>query len=233
MRVDYGAEKEGYYFSSGSPIIFSKHSLGKWQPWNQKVQLVLKKIVNPVPMYAKHVKREIPVLDQEVGYDLMVGDWVAPHGSGNIQDFKFQCKKRYVEWNDFDFELEVRFKEGQDGIVQINYEKKYGSALLLPRESPEGGFQDVLIKKASGQTLNSNNFPQENCAYFFKVRSDHAGGPLYGKIINDFEFGLQGAKTARISFTYYLNPDGTRNMEFDPERNLFKLGRKELPVKDP
>ncbi len=30
------------------------------------------------------------------------------------------------------------------------------------------------------------------------------------------------SKTAIIRFTYYLNPDGTRNVEFDPAKNLFR-----------
>lgn len=58
-------------------------------------------------------------------------------------------------------------------------------------------------------------------------------GPLYGKILNDFEYGLQKAKTVRISFSYYLNPDGTRNMEFDPKRNLFKSLKSLEEIREP
>jgi hypothetical protein len=39
---------------------------------------------------------------------------------------------------------------------------------------------------------------------------------FYGKIYRDI---------GRYHFTYCLNPDGTRNVEFDPRRNLFpRLG---------
>ena len=36
----------------------------------------------------------------------------------------------------------------------------------------------------------------------------------YGKIYGDF-----------FDMVYYLNPDGTRNVEFDPKRNLFKSAK--------
>ncbi len=58
---------------------FTSKEVGRWLPYNVGFDVVLKKIVNPVPMYAR--KRdviEVPALDEAVGYDLIVSDWVAP-----------------------------------------------------------------------------------------------------------------------------------------------------------
>jgi len=41
---------------------------------------------------------------------------------------------------------------------------------------------------------------------------------LYGKIYGDF-----------FDMVYYLNPDGTRNIEYDPKRNLFKPAKHDEP----
>ena len=41
---------------------------------------------------------------------------------------------------------------------------------------------------------------------------------MYGKIEKEFEFDPKGS----VYFRYYLNPDGTRNLEEDPGKNLFK-----------
>jgi len=53
---------------------------------------------------------------------------------------------------------------------------------------------------------------------------------LYGKIHGEIRFDVINSKTAIIIFTYYLNPDGTRNLEFDQKRNLFQnLKSRETP----
>jgi len=44
---------------------------------------------------------------------------------------------------------------------------------------------------------------------------------LYGKIIHDVLIEPRGSATGKIRFTYYLNPDYTRNLEYDPDVNLF------------
>ncbi len=63
--------------------------------------------------------------------------------------------------------------------------------------------------------------------YLFRVRSvvDEQGKlkeAKYGKLHDDFDFGYAESNKVLLAFTYYLNPDGTRNLEFDPTRNLFK-----------
>jgi hypothetical protein len=64
--------------------------------------------------------------------------------------------------------------------------------------------------------------------YFMRVRTvrDKDGrvvSALYGKIHGDFRWfiGTRAPKSG-LAFTYYLNPDGTRNIEYDPKRNLLK-----------
>lgn len=96
----YWAKKEGYY------ITFKRYRLNKitgiagfrrWEPWNPTVEVVLKKKVNPIAMYAvklnsdfaKHIPT-LPVLDRFIGYDLFAGDWVEPHGLGTHRDFLFK-----------------------------------------------------------------------------------------------------------------------------------------------
>jgi hypothetical protein len=45
---------------------------------------------------------------------------------------------------------------------------------------------------------------------------------MYGKIQGDINISAIRNNTLSIGFTYYLNPDHTRNLEFDPKRNLFQ-----------
>jgi hypothetical protein len=40
-------------------------------------------------MYAKRLDKGPSVLSQPIGYDVMVGDWVAPYGHGQTTDVIF------------------------------------------------------------------------------------------------------------------------------------------------
>ena len=67
--------------------------------------------------------------------------------------------------------------------------------------------------------------------YFFRIRTllDEQGkikSALYGKIYGNFKFG-GATEGGFLNWDYYLNPEfNSLNMEFDPERNLFRnLGK--------
>jgi hypothetical protein len=44
---------------------------------------------------------------------------------------------------------------------------------------------------------------------------------LYGKIYGDLAMSIDRERRPIVSFTYYLNPTGTRNLEFNPKWNIF------------
>ncbi len=235
QQVTCGVRKDGYYGSSGKPATFSNYKDDKWQPWNPTVHVVLKKIGKPVPMYACSLEKEIPLLNEEVGLDLIERDWVAPHGSGKSPDIILLCTKNIASIRDFNLEMHLRFNAKNDGLIQIPYDTSHGSLLRLPREAPIDGYVNNLAKKVTAKTDAPvvSDFLDNKCAYFFRTRSGREGGPLYGKVINDFGYILMNTKTVKITFSYYLNPDGTRNMEFDPKRNLFKNLKSYDELRDP
>jgi len=230
-HVGISAGKEGYYGGGVSPVEFRTwdQSTNRWQPWNPTKTIVLRRVENPVPMYAKHVYWEVvPVLDAPVGYDLEAGDWVISHGKGTVADFLFTVHKNVVSQKNFDSSLELTFSRPGDGIQEVLWPKDYGSGLRLPRYAPEAGYLDRLSFRSRwlpGQRPERDFREDRN--YFFRVRTvlDEQGNvvhALYGKITTDIGFSVRKKETAAVEFTYYLNPDGTRNMEFDPKRNLLR-----------
>jgi hypothetical protein len=64
--------------------------------------------------------------------------------------------------------------------------------------------------------------------FFFRVRAEYDANKqvknaLYGKLLGPIKVNVQATPTAKLEFTYYLNPIALdRNMEFDPKKNLFK-----------
>ncbi len=241
----------GYYRSDALHYTFTNAVDGKWQPWNPLVEFRLRRILNPIPMYAKRVEfygeKKVPVEGKPLGYDLMKGDWVAPFGTGSESDFIFLLQRAPEReamsyWGNtprpyklYDVTLGIAFSNDGDGI-QPAYAQQEGSALILLPEAPETGYQTNLVKRTfreEGEAGHSD--PQGSAGYFFRVRTkrDEKGkivSALYGKIQGDVDVDRHG----QVRFTYYLNPtDNDRNIEFDPSRNLFTGLKSTERVKEP
>ena len=73
------AEKSGYYTTHiGHQFYFDEKNR------HPTFTLLLKKIGKPIAMYAKQIDSlTFPEFNKAIGYDLMVGDWVAPYGKGS------------------------------------------------------------------------------------------------------------------------------------------------------
>jgi hypothetical protein len=219
--LNFVAEKEGYYatrvqYTLGAP---SQYESAKWNP---TVTLVLKKIGKPIAMYAKWVYSDPPIFkktgrppisfNKSIGYDLMVGDWVAPYGKGIHSGIIFTEEFDKKSISDFDYKLTISFPNVGGGIqeyIMPNAEK--GSGLRSPHEAPADGYQPQLIREDyhhPGQAGKSDY--DENRIYLF--RTTLPDGLHYGKIYGD---------PIQMNFRYYLNPTpNDRNIEFDPKQNL-------------
>lgn len=186
---------------------------------NPALTLVLKKIRKPMPMYAKSLNLGIPEFDKPLGFDLMIGDWVAPYGTGISTDIVFTGHLDKRAKNDSDYTLIVSFPKAGDGIQEFSVpESEQGSELHSPHEAPAEGYKAEWLQtktRRPGKPLQTNWDMKRN--YFFRVRTvlDHEGNVVsthYGKIYGDF-----------LRFKYYLNPTpNSRNIEFDPKQNLMK-----------
>ena len=113
-EANYFSQKEGYYRSEGrytfSPAWSPKD--GHFHPWNPVVTMIVRRVVNPIPMYAKYVQANLPRLGEPVGYDLMVGDWVAPNGKGAKDDIVFEMSQNSMSsWTNFTVSFDCIFSK--------------------------------------------------------------------------------------------------------------------------
>ena len=230
--VDLGfyAEKPSYY-----PFRMQYHMGFFYKPeiWNPVQTVVLKRIIRPVPMYAKQLRTHVPDLDKPIGYDLTVGDWIAPYGRGNQGDILFTAHFDKPNNDESDFTLTIGFPNQKDGIQEFSVPAYYlgsqGSELRSAEEAPADGYQPEWVQtdnRKAGQPVKTNRDLNRN--YYFRVRTkmDDRGNIVsahYGKIYGDF-----------MQFTYYLNPTpNSRNVEFDPKQNLIKNLKPEEEVSEP
>ena len=211
---------DGYYDTVQTRFEYSHQEDGKWQPDNQKFEVVLKRIKNPIPMYAKDVdqlmRQTFPGIARDCAFDFEIGDWVAPHGQGKIEDIVFHVEIEREEEGNYRRKIRVFFVRKMDGLVRFEKEMNTGSRLRSDYQAPKEGYLNSisLVRTKVGHTITDSR--NRNANYYFRVRTelDENGNLIsanYGKIHGDFMY-----------FIYYFNPTpNDRNLEFDPERNLF------------
>jgi hypothetical protein len=232
--IRYGLDrKAGYYSGSGGEYRFTNKIAGRWQPWNPTIDIVLKPIVNPVPVYARHIKVHFPTPDKDYGYDLMIGDWVAPYGKGQSADFVFRITGYWKSVSDLDSTVTLTFSNPSDGIQPFAAPPpRKGSELRSPREAPLDGYRSTWswhrARKPGQKSTEQIDDTKDDSNYFFRTRTimDEQGkikSALYGKIYEGFKFAGAVTNGYLDSGPCFLNPEpNSRNMEFDPKRNLAK-----------
>lgn len=230
--IGVGAAKDGYY-ESGVRLEFDAHkekrtAAGVLLPLEKNVELILKKKGKVVPMYMNSIGIRLPVLGKPVGYDLKEGDIVKPYGRGEISDFILQFDGEYVDRNNRTQKLALTFSNPNDGIQEVIYDRKGQSEYNFMREAPEQGY--VHKFESTGKTVNGKRETskrEENMNYVFRVRTevDKKGNIVkawYGKIYGNIVYTDKRPEVVYVDFEYYLNPDGTRNLEEDKNQNLLQ-----------
>lgn len=235
-KIGFTVKREGYYDSVGQ-FEYKKITDEKWEPWNPEVKVVLRKIENPVPMYARDTKKSnliMPVAGKDVGFDLINYDWVTPYGKGSQSDLQFRLEGSYINSNNYDITLTITFIGHYNGIQLVQEDISQGSVFKLPRFAPDNGYEQKIVKHIKWSDKHTDRvIPNErraiesnfvdNNSYFIRVRSQESNGKLlramYGKIQGDIKVYPKSTGSAMIIFKYYLNPDYTRNLEYG--RNIF------------
>jgi len=218
-KVWYSVQKEGWYTHYGKYAFKRNRETKKWDPPCATNTVVLKKIKNPIPMYVKRVNLGVPEYKTKLGFDLDKGDWVTPYGSGIHTDLVAlaECDDPKDMFNQ-NFRMIISFPNEKDGIIADGvYDSNSGSRLRSDHMAPESGYEPewVQVRHRTKYKIIENNYDSSR-KYYFRVRTklDEHGNIIsaqYGKIYGDF-----------LAFTYYLNPTpNDRNVEFDPDKNLF------------
>jgi hypothetical protein len=193
--IGFKVVKSGYYKSFGKyEFSYKNKGVIRWEPWNPVVTIVLRKIENPVPMYARDTNKsqiEIPVTDKAVGFDLIAYDWVKPYGKGSHSDFIFKLKKLFLAWNDQNSDLSITFPDKYDGIQLIHNDFK-DSILSLPKLAFDSGYTNKLnlyIKAGnSGNVVGYETNVKKLDNYMFRIRSEEKNGKFLRGLLKWLRF---------------------------------------------
>lgn len=230
-----GAEAVGYYPASKGGFWMKGKKGSRWEPWPVKENLILKKIVAPLPMYAvgsgDGMRIDFPRESEDsYGYDLFARDWVEPFGSGRIADFVF---KQFVGFSPSPQEpmtgsMTLSFSNDEDGILAMPVGSDGGSELLGPHVAPTGFYAKdyaFTAKPLDQKKLVSADLA--NMVWVFRIRTvtDNEGkiaSTHYGKIYGYPQIiSMRGVPAIR--FSYYLSGKANQpNLEWNMKTNLFK-----------
>lgn len=245
--TNFYVEKESCYRSEGN-YKFKKEKSNEWEPWNPTITIVFRPVGTPIAMYAKgYYELVLPV--SEIGYDFIRGDFVAPHGQGEIADCilsvnKFEKGERGEEGWQVKYDSTITFPGDFNGIDPIPTEKLiFDSTFIWPRHAPAQGYEQKRhtshynnqIKTQPGNmrpTVSSVEAHIPDTRHlFFRIRSEKNPdgtfkSALYGKMPVPKSTGVfiprnSDEKKYKLDmFSFYVNPTrNDLNMEFDAKRN--------------
>jgi len=228
LYVDLIINKHGYYESRKRQVV---RGSGK----DFKVDVILRRKVEPIELYARNFRGYIPVKNIPLGFDLKVGDWVIPHGSGLEKNILFLFEGEATSNLNYWGELTIKFVSPSDGITQTKYPAGKNSVMKMPYLAPAQGYEPSrkFYRRRSGRgtkaVFESNLNASKNNGYFLRINSvvddnSELVQANYLKISGDLKFDPRtenGKGAAYLQMTYYYNPViNDRNLEFDPTRNL-------------
>lgn len=200
---------------------------GKWKPWNETHNFIIKEKINPIPMYAinpANFKSNIPIIDKWIGYDLELNDWLAPFGSGVMADFECCLSLTYCKEEFLTQSLKIRFPYSEAGCYFMK--KDLGHAFPSTYHANEKhdydreiAFSKVYLFSHEQFRFSSNDshLLEKDDYIVFRTRTkvDDDGNLIearYGKIYGPINFNFLLKPTGEIihksvQMSYHLNPN--------------------------
>ncbi len=225
----------GYYMTHSESLFLPSIENGGLLPWHRTNTLVLKAMVNPIPMYAIFLPWTWPETEKAIGFDLVEGDWTKPFGKGFNADLFFRRefikrapKGRGSAITDGEDRYFITFPNRGDGLVPFTApEYPRGSELRSAYEAPADGYQAEWTTYrvwSPGKPFESNHDVKRN--FYIRVRTvmDEEGritSANYGKIYGELP-----------NCICYFNPEvNSRNVEFAPDKNLTRKSSSRFPIR--
>ena len=192
----------GGYYGATETIRFNGGLSPVATPWNPVVEIRLKAIRNPIPMYAKNLSQKrfpeevcprgkdrkkgwlpMPADKGTVAFDLQKGDWVAPYGEGVVSDFVFNIVREprvnYISEHGREHmasgaTIDIMVSNEGDGFLAYPVaEKDRHRGLRLPHEAPVEGYEASVTRfNIRPPNKRSETNIDEDMNYFIRVRTE-------------------------------------------------------------
>ena len=223
--VVWRVEKNGYHTCWSNLYLRPYVSVqgrreGKWFRSPFPVTTVLRKKVSPHNMRVYDGEVSLPLLGDAVGFDLVDGKPMPPHGKGRHCDIEFSALHNPDEWGrnskvDSVSIVKITFSGNGNGGIIVT--KDEFCDLDTPRDAPEDGYETLLESTTSfiGGKYSEAGRIQPNQYIIFKIRGENGDerNSRYGKIQGAWH--VNGPRR-QLWFRVWINEEpGNRNLEYD------------------
>lgn len=223
--------KNGYYDSNRTLCYVdmrARHSVkdGKWQPWGKEERIVLRKVRNPTKLIYPRDQcfdSDLNVTNENIGYDMEIGDWIHPFGKGMVADF-------YVMFlSDGGTPMTSKYS-----VLHISFPKPNGAAYIqnLQEQSEFKGVYEAETNRFADLSVSLENRRVDNSHYRRRQLGDKDILVIrsrcivdeYGKIVsanysslNYFTFSTSYNSPGCCRLSYYFNPT-PNDTNLEPKR---------------
>ena len=224
-NVVWRIEKTGYHTCWSNLYLRPYMSVqgrreGKWFRAPFPVTAVLRKKILPHKMLVYDGDISLPLSGDAIGFDLVDGKPMPPHGKGRHCDVEFSANHNPDQWkrgNKVDRVSIVKIAFPGNGNGGIIVTKDDFCDLDTTRDAPEDGYETLLESTATfiGGKYSEAGRIQPNQYIIFKIRGENSGveNGFYGKIKGDWY--VNGPRR-KLWFRVWINEEpGNRNLEYD------------------
>ncbi len=199
-RFGFYVKKDGYYRSSTGVEFHCRAGVsqlvkdGKWQPYGEKLSLIVKRKKNPVAMASLHYTPiAVPATNLWLGIDLESFQWTQPYGNGKHEDmllrFNYEKRDKYaVQWATMD----VSFTNNQHAGYYVLPQDAYSEMKSPYHANTNAVFSQTHTFRQEFFNKYVDAISDGDCMVFrTRTRIDEDGNLIsahYGKIYGLWEF---------------------------------------------
>lgn len=210
-KVRFLVGKDGYYGSqkelSYVPMN-AEHDVkdGKWQPYGDKVTILLRPIKSPQKLSSVMVKdyKFTSAICEWIGYDLERNDFVKPHGFGEVSDFEV-----YLDWdrvyslNCQRIGFKIRFTEPRSGFYSVPIEDASEFPVPYKAARDRTFLQDAeFYDRQDGKRLR-NTFDKSKCWIIqSRCKVDQHGRLVAANYSVARFLGISGSRDLKAGFSF-------------------------------
>lgn len=206
LLVVKSLEKEGY---ESSPKAFDGtywywHDTNPYQPDPETPTLFrMWKKSGAEKLVKQQTMTRVPYDGTSIIFDLLTGK-VASNGDMRLMLVRNPRQIVYGQRN-YEWTLTVEAVDG--GVIETQDEQMY--------RAPADGYQPKLVIHVPSNMVGWTD--RKSVAFYIKSRS----GKYYGSVQLDVQVGSDKPTTG-LAFRSFINPSGSRNLEYDPLQNVAK-----------
>lgn len=243
-RLGYQITKENYYKTSGEVLYLCTKADpavvdGKWQPFGERRTVVLKRILNPIPIDRRGAVRDFPVpaYDVWLGFDFERVAFVAPHGEGKVADVLMRFALYKPSDVEYHMTMELSFTNHPYAGAYLTKKDSYSemeSVYVADTNAVYDSYFKYSFDRLPGKIpVRARLSSEEYLVFRTRTEVDEKGRLVsanYGKLHGELHFvGPRGLSFGQLAFN--LKPNDPNLEDAETARRSTESRRMELELR--